>query len=79
MIIIRLFNNKAVARPLFFLLPLFVKKITIYQAVNKIPGWSVITDHLFNKNVFVRITYEIINYHLFIYINHLVSYNLPLV
>lgn len=33
-----------------FLLPLFVKKITIYQVVSKNPGWSVITDHLFNKN-----------------------------
>ena len=41
-----------------FLLSLFVKKITIYQVVNKNPGWSVITDQLFNKNFFVRITYE---------------------
>ena len=41
-----------------FLLSLFVKKITIYQVVSKNPGRSVITDQLFNKNLFVRITYE---------------------
>ena len=45
-------NNERSEMTAIFLLSLFVKKITIYQVVNKNPGWSVITDQLFNKKFF---------------------------